>query len=189
MKFLFEKLEQVEEIYLDQRQFSCWMDRESERNHVFTLLVEKVELKDIDSTSQCWEFLGNRKLRQMVLRAYGPQKNSLSQAKPAPKPARKLKRQKGDVWTLFYYRGYIICVHDDGTVVSRFNRDCYNHHEYRFTPDGLIFRHLRRPFGEVLVESTEEFFDTLLMAFEEWTKLGKGRKMPISIQRIIERMG
>jgi hypothetical protein len=27
------------------------------------------------------------------------------------------------------------------------------------------------------------------MAFEEWTKLGKGRKMPISIQRIIERMG
>jgi hypothetical protein len=189
MKFLFEKLEQVEEIYLDQRQFSCWMDRDSECNHFFTLLVEKVELKDIDSTSQCWEFLGNRKLRQMVLRAYGPQKNSLSQAKPAPKPARKLKRQKGDVWTLFYYRGYIICVHDDGTVVSRFNRDCYNHHEYRFTPDGLIFRHLRRPFGEVLVESTEEFFDTLLMAFEEWTKLGKGRKMPISIQRIIERMG
>jgi hypothetical protein len=187
-RHLENTLEQVDEICLTEKQFIQWRCKDTKRADVFELQGKKMALKGINLLSA----LRKQPALPSILESLGVSEAQNDKSKlgaPALEPTHKPKRRKDAVWNLFSFSGYVIGVHEDGTVVTRLVNDDSFDHEYRFASDGLIYKYRRNSGDEILVESVGGFMELLEIAFQQWIKRRKDRKMPLSIQRVLDQIG
>lgn len=185
-----DNLDLVEEIYLTEEQYICWMRVDTPRPDIFGTREGQVVLKDmlpVKETKQPRSLLC--KLGPLAEAALGPgwKRCEVQPAAPSsPVPVRKLERPADAVWTFFCHNCMVIGVHDDGTVVGRFTLWWPQNLEYCVTSDGTFYYHNEMVGRQDFVNgSAGDIAKHLQGALEKWVKRAKGRKMPPGIQRLI----
>lgn len=177
-------LDLVEEIYLTEQEYNRWMSADTPRLDIFDTPEGRVVLKDMAPT----EVVRNQppprnEMRAMIERAFGPPKPLVSE-----ESLRKIDRPDDAVWTVFRNAGFVIGLHDDGTVVAR-DLAITNDQELRITTTGDFHCHGRVQENEDLkILEVAIRVSKMRDAVQRWVKRAKGRKEPQGLRRLWKRV-